>query len=109
MNAQYGNFLDCSNCAAASVIVSKPTPIIDFMKCCFSRLDSDQDDSLYTFVKMQIRFICLLQPYVLVKNSQVIYPWRLQICCKVDKFQSSSSEAILCCFFPKVTANDCLV
>lgn len=36
---------------------------------------------------------------------KVIYPWRLHMCCKVDKFQSSSSVV----FLPKVTANDCLV
>jgi len=76
---------------------------------CFFRFDSDQEDSLYTFINLQICGICLLQLYIFGQEFSSDLSRETANGCKVDKFQSSSSETILCCFFPKVTANDCLV
>jgi len=44
-----------NKCAAASVFVCAPLHI-DFLICCFP--------GLYTFMKLQIHDICLLQPYI---------------------------------------------
>ena len=72
---------------------------------CFFRFDSDQEDSLYAFRKSVVFacFNCTGQEFSNDLSRETAN------CCKVDKFQSSSSETFLCCFFPKVTANDCLV
>lgn len=60
-----------------------------FVFCCISSCESYEEDSQYIYVKLQMHGGLLASfPKCLVKNFQVIYSWRLQICCKVDKLHS---------------------